>query len=429
MDARPRSVSLAADSTDLTEAVVRFCRMLRVWGVHMSASASQTAVVAMREIEITQRNDFRSALRIAILQRPEDAALFTYLFNAFWRSDGRGNAGPANESLPNRPVDSQRLGRDLEDEDGGQQGAKFQRLGSSLGLSPVSDSDNSKQASRAAQQGLSGRFGLAQGSEERRAELDRLAGALSAQLATRPSRRCVPSARGNRPDLRALLRQSLRSGGVPVEMRWRERRFERTRLVVFCDVSRSMDEFTTLFLEFTAAVLHRAWNVDLFLFASDLTRVTDLWMNKSWDELRELVPDCGGGTQLGASLQRFLDDYGRSLGGRSIIMILSDGLDAGDPALVSSSMERLHRRSRGVIWLNPLLALPGYEPRAQGMAAALAHIDVFEPVHDVESLWRVVSSLRKLSSRSCRQGVAWTESHQRTGTLPWLSRSTSAPVH
>lgn len=400
-DVTPRSLSLAADGQDLTEAVVRFCRMLRNWGVKLPALASETALRALCQIDVTRRNDFRSALRIAMLQRPEDFALFTYLFNVYWRSDERRHEGPSNERLPNRPVDAQRLGVDVPAEEEGTPTGGFQKLGPLVGAAGEPDADNELRLNRAAPKGPASGARPDHGPEEQAVELERLARALSAQLATRPSRRRVPARRSGQPDPRAMLRRSLRSGGIPVEMRWRRRRVERTRLVLFCDVSRSMDDQATLFLEFAAAVLRRAWRVEVFLFATDLARVTDLWLDKSREELRELVPDCGGGTQLGVSLQRFLHDYGHCLlGRRSIVMILSDGLDAGDPALVGSALERLRARSRGVIWLNPLLALPGYEPRAQGMAAALPHVDVFAPAHDLQSLWRVVGSIREISTRS-----------------------------
>jgi len=131
-----------------------------------------------------------------------------------------------------------------------------------------------------------------------------------------------------------------------------------------------------------------------------LARVTNLWLDRSWNELHPLVPGWGGGTQLGTSLKQFLRDYDRCLlGGSSMAMILSDGLDAGEPELLAENLERLRRRCRGVVWLNPLLHLEGYEPRARGMAAALPHLDAFLPAHDVKSLWAAVTALGALANR------------------------------
>jgi uncharacterized protein with von Willebrand factor type A (vWA) domain len=409
--AQGRNLSLAAESSDLVEAVVRFCRLLRTWGVHLTASASQSALEALREIDVTRREDFRSALRIAIVQRPEDFPLFTYLFNAYWRHDEWRRHGPSNRDLANRPVDSHKLGRDVEDADERVREAGFRPVGRMLGPGRDVGERDEAQQSRAAPVGA--RAARRSGSGAERAELERLARALSQQLAHWPSRRHEPARAGSRPDPRAMLRRSLRAGGIPVEMRWRRRRVQRTRLVLFVDVSRSMDEYATLFLEFAATVLQRVWRVEVFLFASELARVTDVWLDQRWEELRNLVPDCGGGTQTGTCLQQFLRDHEHCLrGGGSIVMILSDGLDAGDPASIATTLERLRRRSRGVIWLNPLLAVPGYEPRAQGMAAALPHVDVFAPAHDLASLWRVVASIRDLVTG--RAGLQHSEHGART---------------
>lgn len=394
---RPQSVTLAAESSDLVDAVVRFCRLLRSWGVHLPASASSVALKALQEIDLGQRRDFRSALRVAVIQRPEDFELFDYLFNVYWKLD-RGQP-QVEQDVASRPVNTQRLGRDVESETRPPEKGGFRQVHRTVG-SKVAEGEGEIRLDRAAQTGASRPRSDLGSSAESRAELERLARALSAQLAARPSRRFASARRGRRIDLRATLRSSLRHGGIPIELRRRERKVTRSRLVLFVDVSRSMDEYASLFLEFAAAVLRRAWRVEVFLFASELSRVTELWMDRSWDELRELVPDCGGGTRFGDCLDELLDDYASShLASSTIVIVLSDGLDAGDPERVASSMERLGRLSRGVIWLNPLLAVPGYEPRAQGMAAALPYIDVFAAAHDLPSLWRVITAIRDMAAQ------------------------------
>ena len=171
--------------------------------------------------------------------------------------------------------------------------------------------------------------------------------------------------------------------------------------MLFCDVSRSMDEHAAFFLRFSAAVLRRMWRVEVFLFATDIVRVTPIWLRESWATLKLRVPDCGGGTQIGTCLSRFVQDYESSLlNGHTIVVVFSDGLDAGDPAVLERSLEFIKRRCRALLWLNPLLHLPGYEPTARGMAAALKYIDVFAPAHDVGSLWNLVERLRSAGLRS-----------------------------
>jgi uncharacterized protein with von Willebrand factor type A (vWA) domain len=113
-----------------------------------------------------------------------------------------------------------------------------------------------------------------------------------------------------------------------------------------------------------------------------------------------MVPNCGGGTRIGASLTSFINDYADSLlGTRTIVIILSDGLETGEPAQLASAMEQIRRRSHAVVWLNPLLHLEGYEPRAAGIAAALKYVDLFAPAHDIASLWDLLTQLRMLTGR------------------------------
>jgi uncharacterized protein with von Willebrand factor type A (vWA) domain len=144
-----------------------------------------------------------------------------------------------------------------------------------------------------------------------------------------------------------------------------------------------------------------------------LARITRIWPHRSFADLKASLPDCGGGTQIGRSLDSFLNLYGDSLlGSGTIVIILSDGLDAGDPALVESAMDRLRHRCHAVIWLNPLLHLKGYEPRAAGMAAALKYVDVFAPVHDLASMHALVNQIRELT-RSGRGELRNRMGHER----------------
>jgi uncharacterized protein len=262
---------------------------------------------------------------------------------------------------------------------------------SSMGDGPGSAEDSSYFL-RAARHGMDDRRKPLVAPDEN-AEFERIAKALALQLATRRSRRYEPHPRGRQLALRSSLRRSLRYGGVPLELIWRRPRISRSRLLLFCDVSRSMNPYSALFLHFAAAVLQRVAQVEVFIFATELKRVTDLWHDKKWSEIAQTVPACGGGTQFGACLARFFADYGQSLlGSHTTTIILGDGLDAGEPEFISDTMRRLHQHSR-VVWLNPLLGLAGYEPTARGMAAALPFVDVFAPAHDLASFWVLVALL------------------------------------
>jgi uncharacterized protein len=384
----------------LVNSVVAFCRLLRERGVKIHADASQTATRALAEIDVTNQQDFRNALMVSILQRPEDRPLFIYYFNAFWSVAPSRSRQPIENAvgLFGRPVDTKEsLIRTNEENQPGQvQGSLRQVSRSVVELEADSSAMNSTDA---AVRGMH-ISAIDESTDKQIAELERLARHLGPVLATRHSRRRVADRRGNFPDPHRILRSSLRYGGVPVEFQRASRRMSRTRLIVFCDVSRSMDEYASLFLQFSAAVLRRPWKVEVFLFATDLKRVTRSWLHRSWTEMRKMVPDCGGGTRIGACLTQFIHDYGDALlGTHSLVVILSDGLETGDPVQLAAAMEQLRRRSHAVVWLNPLLHLDGYEPRAAGIAAALKFVDLFAPAHDVASLWELLRRLRLLAGR------------------------------
>lgn len=383
---------------NLVNAVIAFCRLLRQRGVKLQADASQTVMYALAEIDVTKVQDFRNALLVALLQRPEDRPLFMYLFNAFWLVAPSRTRQPIENAvgLFGRPVDANRTPVRANDENQSGQAHGSLRYESSSVAAVESESTDAVQAA------IRGMHisPLDDSTDQQMAELRRLARQLGPLLATRRSRRRVADRRGNYLDPHRMLRASLRYGGVPIELQCASRRVTRTRLVVLCDVSRSMDEYASLFLQFAAAVMRRPWKVEGFLFATELRRVTRSWMHQSWTELKKMVPDCGGGTRIGACLTNFIYDYGDSLlGMRTIVVILSDGLETGDPTELATAMEQLRRRSHAVVWLNPLLHVEGYEPRAAGIAAALKYVDLFAPAHDIASLWELLRQLRTLSGR------------------------------
>ena len=406
----PSRQRMGSRDTNLVVAMVRFCRLLRTWGVRLHAEAAHSAVRAIREIDLTRRDDFRGVLRIVLVQRPEDFALFDYLFNLFWPRTRQGfQPTDLADGMGARPRDEQDLGRTVNeghDETREQEAEARSAEEETVVQIAVEEGDDEEGAetgtSRASAVGLKRSPGQKPyAGIEGSADYDRVARALTPLLATRPSRRWVRSSAGRYPDLRGMLRRSLRYGGIPVEFPRKTRRVARTRVVLFCDVSRSMDEHAAVFLQFAAAALRRMWKVEVFLFATELVRVTRLWMNESWEAVKTRVPDCGGGTQIGGSLNEFLRIYAdTALNTDTIIMILSDGLDAGEPGALEEALEQLSRRSRAIFWLNPLLELEGYEPTARGMATALRYIDVFAPTQSLSGLWAIVERLRCAGGRT-----------------------------
>ena len=237
-------------------------------------------------------------------------------------------------------------------------------------------------------------------SREELFQLAELMAGLELRVPLRRTRRREP-ARGGRPDLRRTLRRSFRAGGEPVERLYRERRRRRRRVVLLLDVSGSMDAYSRALVLFAHAALRNRRDWEAFCFGTRLTRVTRALAGSDPDEaLRraaEEVVDWDGGTRIGESLQRFLDEYGHGgLARGALVLICSDGLEVGDPDLLAEQMARLWRLAHRVVWLNPLQEDPAYEPLARGMKAALPHVDVFASGHSLASLEEVAAALARL---------------------------------
>jgi uncharacterized protein len=218
---------------------------------------------------------------------------------------------------------------------------------------------------------------------------------------TRRSRRARPlSRRGPHVDLRATLRASLRHAGEPIDRRWREPRVRPRPLVLVCDVSGSMEPYSRMLLTYAHACVQARNGCEAFAFSTRLTRITrELAGRDPQAAVRRAAgtaQDWSGGTRIGAALAELNRAHGRRIGRGSIVAILSDGWDRGDPALLSAEIERLARCAHRLVWLNPLKASPGYEPLVRGMAAALPHVDLFLAGNTLSSI--------ELLARAMEQG-------------------------
>jgi uncharacterized protein with von Willebrand factor type A (vWA) domain len=224
-------------------------------------------------------------------------------------------------------------------------------------------------------------------------ELAALMQLLRLNVSSRRTRRLAPARRG-RPDLRRTLRRSFRTGGEPVERAWRERRRRRRRLVLLLDVSGSMADYSRALVLFARAALQADTRWEAFCFGTRLTRVTRaLAVADPKEALRRAadeVVDWNGGTRIGDAV-RALTRTNVVRG--AVVVICSDGLDVGEPELLTAEMARLGRLAHRVVWLNPLKEDPAYEPLARGMRAALPHVDVFLSGHNLASLEAVGAAL------------------------------------
>ncbi len=211
-----------------------------------------------------------------------------------------------------------------------------------------------------------------------------LARQLIAQLArrgpTRLSRRLRPARRrSHEPDLRRMVRASLRTGGEPVERHWRAPSRRPRPVVLVCDVSGSMSPYARMLLQYLHACVAARRRVEAFAFGTRLTRITYELGGRDHDRALEraaaAVTDFSGGTRIGAALAELNRTHGRRIGRGAVVVILSDGWDRGDPAELDAEMARLRRSTHRLVWLNPLAAHPDFEPLTRGMRAAVPHTD------------------------------------------------------
>jgi uncharacterized protein len=183
----------------------------------------------------------------------------------------------------------------------------------------------------------------------------------------------------------------LRHGGMPLELRRQKRKIRTRPLVVICDISGSMDRYARLLLRFVHALGQGLENTEVFVFGTRLTRITRELRKRDVDtaltQVVGSVEDWSGGTRIGEAIKTFNYQWARRvLRSGATVVVISDGWDRGDPELLGREMARLQRSCRRLIWLNPLLGAPGYQPLTQGMRAAMPYIDEFLPIHNLQSL-------------------------------------------
>ena len=226
---------------------------------------------------------------------------------------------------------------------------------------------------------------------------------LSWDLGRRKTRRTQPGD-GDALDWRRTFRRNLKYGGEFLELAHREPREKTRPLVLICDVSGSMERYTRLLLHFIHSVSGDLGRVEAFLFATRLTRITRYLNYRSIDqavtEVARAVPDWAGGTRIGDAIKAFNYQWARrTLGSGPVVLVISDGWDRGEPDLLAREMSRLQRSCHRLIWLNPLLGSPNYQPLTQGIVAALPYVDDFLPVHNLNSLESLARHLNSLPAR------------------------------
>jgi uncharacterized protein len=371
----------------LGAAMVRFAALLRHEGLPVTVTQVTDAARALEHLDLGDRDEVYLGLKTVFVGRIEEEPIFERCFSAFWRLTGEGQELPG---LMTPPTDAH---GDSELKSSAQQREQ-------LALEGWSEEEEAETGEPLNVPAASDREALAARdfstfTSEQLDEVYRLTLEIARRLARRISRRRRPVRRRGRVDLRRTLRANLTRGDL-IDLRYRERKPRKVKLVLLCDVSGSMDLYSRFLLQFLFALQNVFGRVETFTFATRLTRVTELLRGRSYrrmlQSLRE-VRDWSGGTRIGESLAQFEHDHGGLVDRRTIVIILSDGWDTGEPEILANALLRIKRRAARVLWLNPLLGNPSYEPLTRGMAAALPLVDHFAAAHNLAALRELANHL------------------------------------
>lgn len=392
------------DHPRLTENLTHFARALRRAGLPVGPGRVMVAIEAVSAAGFTSRADFYWTLHSVFVSRPEERQVFHQVFRLFWR-DPRYMEHMMSLMLP--------AIRGVQEEEAAAAAAKRAAealLDGAEGPPPQDtpqDEDGETQIEVDATQTASTderlrNLDFEQMSAAEAAAAKRMLARLSLPVKPLPTRRLAADPAGRQADWRRTLRRAAREGG---EVRALVRRKPGTRwpaLVVLCDISGSMAAYSRMVLHFVHAVANRqgqGWaRVHAFTFGTRLTNITRHLRNRDVDAALgaagHQARDWQGGTRIGASLRAFNRDWSRRvLGQGAVVLLITDGLDRDDAALLTREAERLHLSCKRLIWLNPLLRWDGFAPRAAGIRALLPHVDTFRAAHSIASLQALAEAL------------------------------------
>ncbi len=373
------------------ELPVAFGRLLRRRGLDVPATSVVSFAEALAVVDVRRPDATYWAGRATLVRRAEDIAAYDRAFADFWT----GRAAPPAEAPA--PPSVTLLVDELDD-------------GSEDEADGADRDDELRELRFSRVEHLAGKD-FARCSDDERRELFEALSRLHLGGPTRRSHRLAPATgQSGRPDLRRTVQDAKRTGGEALRLRTRRPRRRPRRLILLLDVSGSMDVYARVLVRFAHAAVLARRHVEVFTLGTRLTRITRQLSGPDPDAAVAAaaaeVADWSGGTRLGDVIGEFNDRWGiAGLGRGAVVVILSDGWDRGDPERLAEEMERLHRVTHSIVWVNPLKAAPGYEPLARGMAAALPHTDRFVPGHSLAAL----ADLAELVATDDRPRHTWAQ--------------------
>jgi uncharacterized protein len=364
--------------TSLSKNIVQFSRFLRLKGFVIGVEEEAMALQALQHIDYSSNRIFQLVLKSILCRSKSQLNEFDNLFFEYWKH-------------LDKAIDAKTKGHVEKEKQPATQSKQFKSL--KTWLQGNKNNDTEETATYSTHENLSQKD-FSSVPDDEIDELMKCIRAMSKRIATKVNRRYEFSHKLDIPDLRQTLRKNLRNGGELLDIIHRKPKRNRVKLLVLCDVSKSMELYTAFLIQFLYAFQQVYSRMETFVFSTSLTRITTLLKQKNYQEVL-LALNTGesgwsGGTRIGESLDTFVNEYGNKLlSSGTIVIILSDGWDTGDIDLLQKNMEIIHVKSKKVIWLNPLSGYSSYRPDVAGMQAALPYIDVFAPAYNAESFRRL----------------------------------------
>jgi len=373
--------------------LLAFGRILKQVGIKVTLSQVIDASRSLEFVDIADKEDFRAVLRSNLISEREGLPIFDRVFDCFWRDRSLEEVSvevqaETSEDKSQEPVGAEESLEQEAEQDSIQESRQNEEEESILMPTfSLNESMNKKDFSE-------------MDTEESRA-INRAILLIATKIATQVSRRKKRAAKGDEIDPRWTMRKNIKYGGEVIDLVLRKRRIKKTRVILLCDVSGSMDCYSRFLIQFMYGLQNELWGIETFVFSTSLSRITHLIRTKNISNALEKISGSvlgwSGGTKIGRSLSTFNREFALSLvTHRTVIVIISDGWDRGDVDLLDREMRILKRRCHKIIWLNPLLASENYEPLCKGMQVALPYLDLFLSVHNLNSLITLGRTLQKL---------------------------------
>jgi uncharacterized protein len=373
----------------LRRRLAAFLHTLRDSGFGIGLAEATDAARLLGSSVAERPEALRAAFRALFCTRRADLARFDELFMAFWLGRGMRNAVKVSGHSAKAPALQRMV--EASRRDAGSQGTPDH-------TTRLEGADNDAHSDRRGRrEGASTHQALAAKDLRHivdKAELEAahaLAEKFARRMRVKLTRRMRLRSKGRYIDLRGTIHRNICRGGEPIDLAWRKRRSKPLRLVILLDASGSMELYTSFFMRFIHGVASAFRHSEIFIFHTQLVHVSEALRDRNVlravERLSLLAQGIGSGTRIGESLASFNRWHARRvLHSHSCVMIMSDGYDTGDPAVLETAMRGLRRRCRRIVWLNPLIGWEGYAPMARGIKAALPYVDLFAPAHNLESL-------------------------------------------